>query len=355
MNTPTNQPPQWAIQAARKSLLAQRRQQLPVEYADVVAVAHIIAEAYAKHAPQPTNFTSEPTKTDNMVTRSGDWHKGLEALPSLNLPVPPSSPQGNSGVAVSVGDSSGEDETPIIKGETFSDSSLGNAKRKEFELGETPRTDAVANIGEHAVWTPLARQLECELAEKDMEREADNMAAQEHMEKLRAQRNDMEEEIATLRVENDKLRGLLKNTCREEDIVCVPLMRLEEENITLRAQLATALEERQSYAEKCADWEKKWRNDLSEEHCIIATVTKERDDRERASKVMDAAILWAYCPSEGGYREGAAVEDTCEGLSEAVRDFVKLDNRETPYWTEEEMRAAIDATIDAARTQEEQT
>lgn len=56
--------------------------------------------------------------------------------------------------------------------------------------------------------------------------------------------------------------------------------------------------------------------------------------------VINAAILYTYCPDAGGYWDGKAVEDTCEGLSEAV---YKLTGKVEEYpceerWgTEEEM------------------
>jgi len=58
--------------------------------------------------------------------------------------------------------------------------------------------------------------------------------------------------------------------------------------------------------------------------------------------VIDAAILWAYCPIAGGYREGAAIEDTCEALAEAVVAYVGVQPGDE-WWTEEEMHAAIAA------------
>jgi hypothetical protein len=69
------------------------------------------------------------------------------------------------------------------------------------------------------------------------------------------------------------------------------------------------------------------------------TMTK----RERA--VVDAAILWAMCPDAGGYRDGPAVEDTCENLVEMVRRYLSDWTTESPphpyHWTVEQMRAAV--------------
>lgn len=58
--------------------------------------------------------------------------------------------------------------------------------------------------------------------------------------------------------------------------------------------------------------------------------------------IADAAIVWTYCPSAGGYKDGASVEDTCEDLVAAVETYTGLRSPDD-WWTEEEMRAAIDA------------
>ena len=61
-------------------------------------------------------------------------------------------------------------------------------------------------------------------------------------------------------------------------------------------------------------------------------------------ELVDAAVVWAFCPSAGGYRDGPAVEDTCESLGGAVRAYLGIEDTDTPpdeWWTLEEMRAAI--------------
>lgn len=70
-----------------------------------------------------------------------------------------------------------------------------------------------------------------------------------------------------------------------------------------------------------------------------------RVDAEKKGNVVRAAIEWAFCPMAGGYTNGPAVEDTCEALDMAVKEYIGAnfaDVLET-HWTLEEMHAAIDA------------
>jgi hypothetical protein len=72
--------------------------------------------------------------------------------------------------------------------------------------------------------------------------------------------------------------------------------------------------------------------------------------RERGS-VIDAAIVWAFCPAAGGYKDGPAVEDTCEALGAAVNAMLGTDIA-TPadeWWTLDEMRRALASSDDAGQ------
>jgi len=72
--------------------------------------------------------------------------------------------------------------------------------------------------------------------------------------------------------------------------------------------------------------------------------------RADIEKIVDAAILWVFCPTAGGYRDGPAIEDTCEALGEAVRNYLGVDIDTPPdeWWSVEEMRAAIAEGVESA-------
>jgi hypothetical protein len=64
-------------------------------------------------------------------------------------------------------------------------------------------------------------------------------------------------------------------------------------------------------------------------------------------KLIDAAIEWAHCPDAGSYRDGSAVEDTCEQLHEAVCAYLgkHIDSPPFPdHWTVEQMRERLGLT-----------
>lgn len=42
---------------------------------------------------------------------------------------------------------------------------------------------------------------------------------------------------------------------------------------------------------------------------------------EAPAQLLRALLLWAHCPVQGGYREGCAVEDTCEALQACVEQW----------------------------------
>lgn len=68
---------------------------------------------------------------------------------------------------------------------------------------------------------------------------------------------------------------------------------------------------------------------------------RERDElRNKLDALADAASMVCYCPSAGGYYEGASVEDTFEKLQEALDDHYgfQLDIDVNEWYTEEEMR-----------------
>ena len=78
-------------------------------------------------------------------------------------------------------------------------------------------------------------------------------------------------------------------------------------------------------------------------------------ERKRAEKLIDAAIVWANCPSAGGYKNGPAVEDTCEELGAAVNEYLGLDLQTFPdeWWTLEQMRGFLENRLAARAAQEE--
>lgn len=64
---------------------------------------------------------------------------------------------------------------------------------------------------------------------------------------------------------------------------------------------------------------------------------------ERLTQVLYWATLCNFCPSEGGYREGASIEGCYEGLDGAVQDYYGTD---LPYpadewWTEQELMEVL--------------
>ncbi len=61
-------------------------------------------------------------------------------------------------------------------------------------------------------------------------------------------------------------------------------------------------------------------------------------DLQKMQRVIDAAVLWTYCPDAGGYKEGSAIEDTCEALGEVVEDYtgVRRESIADEWITEEE-------------------
>jgi hypothetical protein len=83
--------------------------------------------------------------------------------------------------------------------------------------------------------------------------------------------------------------------------------------------------------------------DANAEHAGLRAKLAERD------AVLDAAMVWAFCPSAGGYKDGPAVEDTCEALGIAVNAAlgVDLDSPSNLWWTIDEMRAAVISAQDA--------
>lgn len=79
---------------------------------------------------------------------------------------------------------------------------------------------------------------------------------------------------------------------------------------------------------------------------------EERDDikasemkaviRAKEQAVIDAALLWALCPDQGSYKDGPAVEDTCEQLTLAVTAYLGVDvSGPLERWTVDEMRAFV--------------
>ncbi len=56
---------------------------------------------------------------------------------------------------------------------------------------------------------------------------------------------------------------------------------------------------------------------------------------EAPAQLLQAVLLWAYCPVQGGYREGGAVEDTCEALQACVEQWTGVPRPEAPLSVEE--------------------
>jgi hypothetical protein len=52
--------------------------------------------------------------------------------------------------------------------------------------------------------------------------------------------------------------------------------------------------------------------------------------------VVEAAIVWAMCPDSGSYKDGPAIEDTCELLGDVVKDLIDYDDVRWE-WTVDEM------------------
>lgn len=57
---------------------------------------------------------------------------------------------------------------------------------------------------------------------------------------------------------------------------------------------------------------------------------------EKEKAVVEAAVVWAMCPKTGGYKDGPAIEDTCELLESTVKDLIDYNDVEWE-WTVDEM------------------
>lgn len=80
---------------------------------------------------------------------------------------------------------------------------------------------------------------------------------------------------------------------------------------------------------------------LAEAAAALERAEREREElRNKLDALADAASMVCYCPSAGGYYEGASVEDTFEKLQEALDDHYgfQLDIDVNEWYTEEEMR-----------------
>jgi hypothetical protein len=80
---------------------------------------------------------------------------------------------------------------------------------------------------------------------------------------------------------------------------------------------------------------------------LRASEARVRELEADAARMCEALLFAYYCPSEGGYRDGRAVEDTFEDMGRALEAHYKAtlpSYVETQqWWSEDEMRAAIDA------------
>ena len=59
-------------------------------------------------------------------------------------------------------------------------------------------------------------------------------------------------------------------------------------------------------------------------------------------RVAKATKFWTYCPMQGGYKDGPAIEDTCEELAGAVEEWTGVD-RSDEWLTVEQTEAMLAA------------
>lgn len=56
--------------------------------------------------------------------------------------------------------------------------------------------------------------------------------------------------------------------------------------------------------------------------------------------VVEALLLWSYCPQEASYQDGPSIEDVCETLGEAVENWTGVPQPQE-WWTVDEMKAHL--------------